>query len=562
MLSRILNKKFPGRKAQALILTYIAIASLTALLMPLAVKFFSENTILNTQKLQREALYFAEGGVDNAINQFINSIANFQTSSNVARYPSGTGVITTNYTNPHANGAQATAYLVAAGNQATVPDPDGINIIVKPYRVISTCTLPSPNSNITVVVNQIVIIRKIYTFQNAVFYNDDLELFPGKPMTFTGRIFSNRDIYLGSDNSTLTINSSYLHNAGNIYNARKDGGSNANGTVNIQVAGSSPASYVDMHNPPNPYPDPLDSTDSNWLADSQSVWNGTVKTSANGVGKAAVPVVGSIAPSGYYNSNASVVVTNGTITYNGTTLTQSNSPGANKIPSGTVSISGNTFYNAREGKYVRLATVDLKKLAGADGGYSGYTNYLPSNGLLYATVNDAGATQVPGVRLANGSQIYNSGLTVVTNDPLYIQGNYNTQSKIPSAVISDSVNILSKDWQDTNSLPSKGLSSRIAGETTVNAAFIAGVDTTTSGNYNGGLENYPRFLEDWTGKNLNISGSFIELWNAQVAQGAWKTSDVYKPPNRNWSYDTSLINSTPPFTPCVVEAQKGSWWKS
>ena len=113
-------------------------------------------------------------------------------------------------------------------------------------------------------------------------------------MTLSGRVFSNNNVYLGSDNSTLTISDTYLHDAGNIYNARKDGGTNYSGAVEIEVTGS-PGSYVDMHNPPFPYPNPLDSTDANWLTDSQNVWKGTVETSANGVTQQAVPAVGSIA---------------------------------------------------------------------------------------------------------------------------------------------------------------------------------------------------------------------------------------------------------------------------
>lgn len=331
-----------------------------------------------------------------------------------------------------------------------------------------------------------------------------------------------------------------------------------------------------MHNPPNPYPKPLDSTDTNWTSDSQSAWNGTVKTGANGTTDQAVPVVGDIAPTKYYNTQAStngIVVTtaNGgttaSITCNGTTLTESSSPGPGKIPIGTIKVAtsgSKTVWDARENAWIYMTTIDLKKLAGSDGGYSGYTNYLAqdSDGLLYSTSDNTH----PGVRLINGSQIYRSdGLNVVTNDPLYIQGDYNyvanhPEDKVPSAVICDSVDLLSNNWQDSNS--NKSLSDRIANATTVDTAFIAGVDTTTNGNYNGGLENYPRLLEDWSSKNLTIAGSFVELWNTQVAKGKWQpTGNYYNPPNRVWSYDTSLASNPPPFTPFAVQAQRGAWWK-
>ena len=560
------TKKINRKSGQALILAYMTVVFLAILSTPLFKKVISEKTALQRQRLETEAFNLAEGATEDAINRFINAIANFQSAPNVARYPD-TGFITTVYTNSNAfpQGAQVNSYLASAGNSFNTTDNDNTPIIVKPYIVISTCQHPT-NNNIAITVNQTILVKLTYAFQYAVFYNDDLELFPGKLMTFTGRIFSNKDIYLGSDGSTLTINSEYLRTAGNIYNFRKDGSNKAGGTVNIKVAGTS--KYLDMHNPPVPYPAPLDSTDPNWIADSQKAWKGTVQTSANDTTKKAVPVVGSIQPGGYYNNNADIVVINASITQGGRTLTQAprpqdNDPRRYDLPAGTITTTtGNTFYNAREDSYVQMTTIDLSKLAG----YASPTDQSPTfsshlvssnpqGTMIYATVNNAAGGQEPGVRLLNGSQIYSPGLTVVTNDPLYIQGNYNTTNK-PSAVIGDSVNILSNQWQDgKNNTPTSSV--------TVNTAFIAGVDTTTSGNYNGGMENYPRLLENWSNVDLNITGSFVELWKTQIAHGAWNTTGVYSPPkNRNWSYNTNFTSGKlPPFTPWAVEADKTAWWK-
>jgi|GEM_PF-369159 len=567
MWLKILNLKPAKKKAQALILAYMVIASLVVLLLPLLHKIFNENLILNRQRLQREASYYAEGGIEDGINWFISRIANFQ--SNFAT------PVPINYVSNYANGINATVTIDSFNSQAGIIDPDGTNVIVRPYIFNSTCQHPL-NANIRVTVKQIVAIRLTSAFQYAVFYNDDLEVFPGKPMIFNGRIFSNKDIYLGSDGSTLTVGkstvgSAYLRGAADVYNVRKDGGTNSDGKVNIEVAGSTGPSYVSMYKPGFPYPDHLDSTDADWLYDAQAAWNGTVQTSANGVTKKAVPVVGSIAANntGYYynivnNTGTGILVINGTIKCNGNMLTQG-AVGVNKIPNGTI-ITSNNVSDGREGFNISMTTIDLKKLAGADGGYANYTNYLKqnANGLIYAT---NGNTH-PGVRLKNGSQIFSlaSGLTVVTNDPLYIQGDYNNVTKVPSAVICDSVNLLSNNWQDGNS--SKTIDKRSASETTINTAFIAGVDTTIPNSdpalrkYNGGLENYPRLLEDWSGKNLNICGSFVELWNTQIAQGKWpNTGTIYNPPNRVWTYDTNLANTPPPFTPLAVEAQRGARWK-
>ncbi|MCM8827004.1 MAG: hypothetical protein NC904_05755, partial [Candidatus Omnitrophica bacterium] len=475
-----------------------------------------------------------------------SAIANFQIQPNVTRYPA-TGTINTIYTKSPAfpTGAQVNSVITEAEpNIRQITDSDGTTVGVKTYIVSSTCQHPQ-NSSISVTLNQAIVLRLIYAFQYVVFYADDLEILPGPNMNLRGRIHSNKDMYLDSYN-TLTLNSEYVRSAGNIYNQRKDRPEEPGGDVRIRKAGTS--AYFNM--------DGLDSDSPNWLTESQNRWNGTVKSSVHGVTKLSTPVVGSIQPDGYYANNAGVTIENDTIRKGDRVLVE-----GVDIPVGTITTTTN-FYNNREGKYIRMTNIDLKKLAGEDGGYSGYSNHLPENGLLYATRDDAGITQQAGVRLINGSQIYrNGGLTVVSNDPIYIQGDYNTINKKPTAVICDSVNLLSNNWDDSNSR--KSLSNRIATNTTVNTAFIAGVDNTTPGHYNGGLENYPRLHEDWSGKTLYIRGSFVELWNSQIAQGAWQYgSPQYKAPNRNWDYDTDFnVNNMPPFTPWTVEAQRSAWWK-
>ncbi|MEW6101387.1 MAG: hypothetical protein AB1481_03740 [Candidatus Omnitrophota bacterium] len=543
-------------KGQALIFTYAVIVFLTILSIPLLDKIMSERWTAERQRLERETFYLAEGGLEDAINQFTDAIANFQVAPNVARYPA-TGSINTVYTVSTAfpSGASASSVITEAEpSMRTIVDPDGSAIGVKVYTVTSTCQHPM-NSTISATLNQAIILRVIYTFQHAVFYNDDLEMLPGPNMNLTGRIHSNSDIYLGTHN-TFTVDSEYLHSAGDIYNRRKDSTQDMEGDVRIRRAGT--GAYFNMEQGGVI----LDSDSPDWLTESQTRWNGTVKSSVHGVTELSTPVVGSIQPGGYYASNAEVTIENGTITENGSPLIE-----GVDIPAGTI-ITDNDFYNNREGMNILMTNIDLSKLAGyanpADASPT-FPNHLPSNGLIYATRNDAGMTEQPGVRLVNGSQIYrNDGLTIVSNDPVYIQGNYNSVNKKPTAVICDSVNLLSTAWNDADSLLNLNHANRDAANTTVNTAFIAGVDNTTTGNYNGGLENYPRFHEDWSGRTLTIRGAFVELWNTQIAQGAWVYgSPQYTAPNRNWDYDSDFndVNNMPPFTPWAVEAQRTGWWK-
>ncbi|HLA95452.1 MAG TPA: hypothetical protein VK612_07005, partial [Pyrinomonadaceae bacterium] len=71
-------------------------------------------------------------------------------------------------------------------------------------------------------------------------------------------------------------------------------------------------------------------------------------------------------------------------------------------------------------------------------------------------------------------------------------------------------------------------------------------------NLNGGVHNFKRFLEKWTGNNLNYSGSLINLYNSRNNNGPFKCCNtVYDPPTRNWVFDSTFLDPTriPPGTP-------------
>jgi len=540
-----MKKYTMSERGNALIFALIIVVVLGILGSALLTKALTEYRAVERQKRQTELFFLAEGAMEDAIARFKFAIANFQILPETIRYPD-VGELTTVFSPAISFPAGATAswnIAQAEPGDRIVNDPDGLGIRVKNYVLTATVIHPlDPGATITL--HKLITRRLIYTFQHAVFYEDDLELLPGPTMTFSGRIHANDDIYIDTHN-TLTIDSEYLRSVGKIFNQRKDDGSQLAGDVLVKKAGT--ANFFAMNN--------LDSESATWKTESQTRWGGTVKCDVHGVNKITAPSVGSIQPGGYYNSNAAITIENNVIKKNGVPLV----PGVD-IPPGTV-VTDTDFYNNREGKAVKMTNIDVGKLGG--GTYSGvtYANQLPSNGLLYATRNDFAGMQ-PGVRLVNGAEVKrNGGLTVVSDAPVYIQGNYNTVAKKPTAVICDAVNILSVNWNDATS--GGGLAGRTAASTTVNTAYIAGINTTTSGNYNGGLENYPRFHENWTGKNLNLRGSFVELWNSAIGVGAWEYGGTqYTAPNRNWNYDTDFQSgSMPPFTPWAVEIAAGAWWE-
>ncbi len=148
---------------------------------------------------------------------------------------------------------------------------------------------------------------------------------------------------------------------------------------------------------------------------------------------------------------------------------------------------------------------------------------------------------------------------MVSEGPLYVQGDFNTVDKKGAAVIGDAVNPLSNSWTGSKSqgtLPK-------ASDTTYNMAIVTGNHETSVGSYNGGFENLPRIHEKWSTKNCNITGSFVNAWQSRYATGEWSYGgDVYAAPKRNWAYDTFFndVDNLPPFTPRVVTSVDVASW--
>ncbi|MBB6098245.1 hypothetical protein HNR42_001670 [Deinobacterium chartae] len=152
------------------------------------------------------------------------------------------------------------------------------------------------------------------------------------------------------------------------------------------------------------------------------------------------------------------------------------------------------------------------------------------------------------------------GLTIVSNQAVYLAGDFNVDDNTyrwrPASILADSINVLSNAWaqgpaQDATRAYSR--SGPAAQDTEVNAAFLAGTDISQGSNYSGGLENYPRFHENWGGKTLFYSGSFVSLGTANHVNGIWR-DQRYDAPLRAWDYDRRFDNPKllPPLAPQFV----------
>jgi hypothetical protein len=216
--------------------------------------------------------------------------------------------------------------------------------------------------------------------------------------------------------------------------------------------------------------------------------------------------------------------------------------------------------------------------------YSG-SNYPATNrGIVYVTrdrpVVGSRTNCQPCVRIRNGSNLTNSqyGLTFASDLPLYVEGNFNTNkmggstNNLPALVAGDAVTMLSTNWNDAYSTNSQASGKRVAGNTTYNTVIMTGCRNTSAAttNYNGGLENALRFLEDWQpgGKTATYRGSIIDLWFSKIATNNWYYAIGpdgifrYTAPNRNWGYDNIYRTLTPPGMTRVFGIEELGWQRT
>ena len=180
----------------------------------------------------------------------------------------------------------------------------------------------------------------------------------------------------------------------------------------------------------------------------------------------------------------------------------------------------------------------------------------------------------PGVRLINGQQLPNGGLTVATQDPLYVWKDFNIKDSTgtssgsdtahtkPSSLVGDAITVLSNGWKDNQNATSGAGNNHNASSTTVNAAFLAGIVKTSPSAYSGGVENFPRFLENWSGDTLTYNGSMVVMFYSQFATGLWKGGGIYySAPVRNWTFDKNFMDPTklPPGTPSFRAVLRSDW---
>jgi hypothetical protein len=457
--------------------------------------------------------------------------------------------------------------------------------------------------NLSATVQQVIQFADIPLFQFAIFYNMDLEINPGNDMVINGHVHSNDTIWATGDSSTvpLTFNGNVDASTGISYtrDTNYDGTDTRTGNVIITNGVANPN------------------------APSLAMPIGTNNNPATVEGLLNIPPPGMAVPNAYgyttngqaylYNSadliisNADSSGTNITIYYDNV----NNSPQLTPVPPDVTVISTNgsivstnayysfvtnaTFYDYRESDTVQATQLSISNFD------SWLTNTSTTGGYQYNAINKNGSTSkghginsvyvynsvplstttLPAVRLVNAQQLPPDGLTVVTPQPLYVEGNYNVTTNgvnfanylgattngntVPAALMGDAITVLSSAWSDSYNA-STPVGSRNPTPTTINAATLEGiVQSTVSANgtklYSGGVENFLRLAENWSGTTLTYNGSIVVLFPSQYATNAWANAS-YTVPVREWGYDPTFTKGTqflPPLTPQVKEIIRTTW---
>jgi hypothetical protein len=437
-------------------------------------------------------------------------------------------------------------------------------------------------------------VRRVFSKQQlspwnwAIFYVDPLEIHPGPLFTVTGWVHTNSDLYTGHNTLTFADKVTF----------------GSDWSIGFMPGD---AQHPETPQPPN-YPPSLPPARDQALQpfglDSTSIFN-TTDSNPNNDSYAELiqpPVAGFSDPLAGQRlwDQASVI-----IRINADNTVSIGYPNAASSYAFTSVGSGDwryTMFNGaittnqtvqdnREGAAMHLSTLDLSAIESGGGANPNYksNNF---NGIVYIYDPNNTTSSRRGIRLKNGSKIPTSGLTIASNNPVYIQGDFNTggtgstvpsnnssnqnsdgtyvdpsnppsstvpgYTRAPTSILADAVNLLSNSWSDANagSVPA-------ASDTTFNVAVIAGIVPTnvnSDGAYSGGAENFPRFLEDWTNKTLTYYGSMVELYKSQQSIGEWGKANVYVPPTREWYFDTNFRTNPPPGTLMVYSYTKGRWF--
>lgn len=559
----------PGQAGSALVL--VMIMSAIALFILGSVMYWSASS----SKLTHRSIQYtrsvaaAEAATEKVVAQITHDFLNggeALVQNNLALYQQNT--VPTTSDSPYwgtwvfndANGNSGQTYVTLSQTNSYIVLNSvyaGLKGYVSDYTIVSHASDTASPQDVTGGVLQELQLTGIPIFQFAMYSSDDMEISCGEPFTVTGRVHSNNHLYVEPD-SLLTFESGVTAvvdirdlqrhpldtrgpPAGSVVYEQPDEKVAPVAPLTLPIGTSnSPSAIREIIEPPPSGEDPSSPLGQlRYYNESQMV----LTVSDSGVS----------ATSGEFNGFATPITNTDLALY--------------------VSTNG-SFYDPREGKTVLPITIDVGRLTTwiNTNDTLGHVLGLDKQTSLY--VNDTrslASTQLGAVLVNDGLVLPTNGLTIATDRPLYVQGDYNeynssflgtsnTLYSRPASLVADAITVLSDNW--TNGTTGPGVSPPPAAPTTINAAFLTGVVETTLGNYSGGMENFPRFIENWGSANtFTYNGSMVRMFPSKYATGVWGQANVYNPPARNWAYDINFDDPTklPPLTPSLLTVLRTRW---
>jgi len=448
------------------------------------------------------------------------------------------------------------------GTNYTVLDApySGLNGYVSTYTVASHATDTASIQDVTGGVVQQLQLTGIPIFQFGMYSSGDMEISCGQPFNVTGHVHSNGILYVEPD-SNLTFESDVTAVVNVLFQRDTVDGDTRGAPAGAVV-------YVQTNSPTFPVEAltlPIGTTNTpEAIREIIEPPTDPTEDPNSAIGKLryynqcdmiiTVSDAGITATSGEFNNFAASVPTNEWSLFVATT---------------------NSFWDAREGKTVLPVDINIGNLAAWSATNTSLRPVLIGSTLSSIYVLDNRnllATELNAVRVYNGLQLPANGLTVATGRPLYVWGDYNeldtsklgtsdTSATRPASLVADAITFLSDTWVDGSTQQGQ-TSEPNAANTTVNAALLTGVVPTSPGHYSGGMENFPRFLENWWASNTNTyNGSMIKMFPSLYATGVWGQDYVYNPPARNWAFDSNFDDPTklPPHTPQLLKVIRAQW---
>jgi hypothetical protein len=427
------------------------------------------------------------------------------------------------------------------------------------YTVVSHASDTASIQDVNAGVLQQLQLVGIPVFQFAMFSSGNMEISCGQPFVVTGHVHCNGILYVEPD-SSLTFESGVTAVL-NVLDQRDSADGDTRGTP----AGL-PAAYADTNSPTFP-------------VNALTLPIGTTNTPE------AIREIIEPPPSGedpnspigllrYYNlCDLRLTVSDNGVSATSGALIQLLRPITTNELALFVSTTA-SFWDNREGKMVLPIDINIGNLTT----WSQTNTSLPGLSSIYIVDNRTPQPGILGaVRVKNGLVLPQNGLTVATGRPLYVLGDYNeldssklgssdTSATRPASLVADAITFLSDAWHD-DTTTSGQTSEPNAANTTVNAALLTGVVETAPQpsplpGYSGGMENFPRFLENWGGSVTNTyNGSMVKMFPSLYATNAWGNDNVYNPPARNWAYDANFDDPTklPPKTPSFLQVKRHQW---